>query len=368
MTTNSLTIKLTTLTPLWTGGADGRSDSGLHITGIMGSLRWWYEVLVRGIGGQVCSMSSPCIYDAKQEPYHSLCDVCRLFGATGWARRFKLIVSEENLQPKKPSASTIDRSGRRVFTLSRDHPADHDPKWYLSSDPLYGDVTLEVIVTLPLEVKEKGKQLSVEEKEKQLLDPKVIGALIQLIADRGSIGAKPQMGLGLVRVVDRQNTQPLLEHLKQLVEKHEHHKDRKDYHAYDELPSLHNMFFARVKVTSATESDTFDLKYDIRGMFRQAFIKDVDLRHTIMGSVHRGDRRGAKIMMSYPYDNGIIRIWGWIPKLAGSHPSQGEILDEIYSLLEDIYRDNFSYWLDFNPSKHSDIVKYLEEHLLKEEK
>ncbi len=73
-------------------------------------------------------------------------------------------------------------------------------------------------------------------------------------------------------------------------------------------------------------------------------------------------------MMSYPYDNGTIRIWGWIPKLAGSHPSRGEILDEIYSLLEDIYRDNFSYWLDFNPTKHGNIVKYLEEHLLKEEK
>ncbi len=358
MRTNSLTIKLTTLTPLWTGGADGRSDSGLHITGIMGSLRWWYEVLVRGVGGHVCSINNPCIYDKQKEPYQGLCDVCRLFGATGWARRFKLIVSEENLHPKKPSASTIDRSERRVFTLSRDHPAAHDPKWYLSSDPLYGDVTLEVIATLPL-----------EEKGKQLLDPKVIGALIQLMANKGSIGAKPQMGLGIMRVIDRHSTQPLLAHLKQLVAKHEHYKDRKNYHEYDELPSLHNMFFARVKVdrTSATESDTFDLKYDIRGMFRQAF-KDVDLRHTIMGSVHRGDRQGAKVMMSYPYDNGTIRIWGWIPKLPGAHPSHSEILDEIYSLLEEIYRDNFSYWLDFNPNKQGDIVKYLEEHILKEEK
>jgi CRISPR-associated protein Cmr1 len=258
------------------------------------------------------------------------------------------------LHPKKPSASTIDAE-RRVFTLSRDYPADHYPKWYLSSDPLYGDVTLKVIATLPLE-------------DKQLLDPKVIGALIQLIANKGSIGAKPQMGLGIIRVLDRQSTQPLLSDLKQLVAKYERHKDR-NYHDYDELPSLHNMFFARVNVdrTSASESDTFDLKYDIRGMFRQVF-KDVDLRHTIMGSVHRENRQGAKIMMSYPYDNGVIRIWGWIPKLPGTHPSRNQILDEIYSLLEDIYRDNFNYWLDFNPNKQGDIVKYLEEHILKEEK
>ena len=366
MTTNSLTIKLTTLTPLWTGGADGESHR-LHITGIMGSLRWWYEVLVRGVGGHVCSMNNPCIYDKQEEPYQGLCGVCRLFGATGWARRFKLIVSEENLHHEKPSASTIDRSDRRVFTLSRDHPADHDPKWYLSSDPLYGDVELEVIATLPLEVKEKGERPPVEEKEGQLLDPKVIGALIQLIADWGSIGAKPQMGLGVVRVVNRQSTQPLLDHLKQLVEKHKNNNDKRDYHVYDELPSLHNIFFARVKVTSASEADTFDLKYDIRDMFRQAF-KDVDLRHAIMGSVYRGERQGAKILTSYPYDNGTIRIWGWIPKLPGNHPSRSEILDEIYSLLEEIYKDSFSYWLDFHPNKQGDIMKYLEEHILKGEK
>lgn len=367
MTTNSLTVKLTTLTPLWTGGADGKSDSGLHITGIMGSLRWWYEVLVRGVGGRVCNMDSPCIYKEEEKPYQGLCDVCRLFGTTGWARRFKLIVSEDNLHPKKPSASTIDRSGRRVFTLSRDHPAAHDPKWYLSSDPLYGDVTLEIMATLPLKVTEKGKQPTVEVKEEQLLDPKVIGALIQLIADKGSIGAKPQMGLGVVRVVERLSTEPLLRHLQQLVEKHKDDKE-KDSYAHDEFPSLQNMFFARVRVegASVSEADTFDLKYDLRDMFRQAFRDDVTLRHAIMGSVYKPPK-GAKIMMSYPYDNGNIRLWGWIPKLSGIHPSRSEILDEIYSLLKEIYKDNVSYRLDFNPKRHGNIMRYLEEHILKEE-
>lgn len=40
-------IRLRTLTPLWTGGVDGTCDL-LHVTGIMGSLRWWYEAIVRG--------------------------------------------------------------------------------------------------------------------------------------------------------------------------------------------------------------------------------------------------------------------------------------------------------------------------------
>ena len=48
MATNSLEIKLTTVTPIWTGGPEGKSNR-LHITGIMGSLRWWYEALIRGV-------------------------------------------------------------------------------------------------------------------------------------------------------------------------------------------------------------------------------------------------------------------------------------------------------------------------------
>jgi len=50
-------IKLKTLTPIWTGGADGKCDR-LHETGIIGSLRWWYEVLVRGLGGYACDPTS----------------------------------------------------------------------------------------------------------------------------------------------------------------------------------------------------------------------------------------------------------------------------------------------------------------------
>ena len=50
-------IKLKTLTPLWTGGVEtGRVDR-LHETGILGSIRWWMEALVRGMGGEACDSS-----------------------------------------------------------------------------------------------------------------------------------------------------------------------------------------------------------------------------------------------------------------------------------------------------------------------
>jgi CRISPR-associated protein Cmr1 len=40
--------RLKALTDIWTGDINGR-NSRLIPTGIVGSLRWWYEVLVRGL-------------------------------------------------------------------------------------------------------------------------------------------------------------------------------------------------------------------------------------------------------------------------------------------------------------------------------
>ena len=51
---NTLSIRVHTLTPLWTGGVDGTMDR-IHETGILGSLRWWYESIVRGLGGSACN-------------------------------------------------------------------------------------------------------------------------------------------------------------------------------------------------------------------------------------------------------------------------------------------------------------------------
>ena len=129
------------------------------------------------------------------------------------------------------------------------------------------------------------------------------------------------------------------------------------------------MFFARVKVRSTTESDTFDLKYDLRDMFRQEFKND-NLRHTIMGFVRGQTRIGAKIMMSYPYEDGVIRLWGWIPTSVASQISRTgkNIVDEIYDYLVDVYGEADAtgtkyllFWLDFQSQQTKNISAYMEE-------
>jgi CRISPR-associated protein Cmr1 len=53
----NLVFRLKALTGIWTGGVESKSDE-LHLTGIKGSIRWWYEVLIRGLGYYACDPTS----------------------------------------------------------------------------------------------------------------------------------------------------------------------------------------------------------------------------------------------------------------------------------------------------------------------
>jgi CRISPR-associated protein Cmr1 len=93
------TYQCKALTDLWTGSVtleekDGRikektGPDRLITTGLLGSIRWWFEVLVRGLGGGACDPS-----DTKCEDRNH-CVVCELFGCTGWARKFRFEVLDE---------------------------------------------------------------------------------------------------------------------------------------------------------------------------------------------------------------------------------------------------------------------------------
>lgn len=104
-------IKVETLTPLWTGDVNGKC-SKIKETSVIGSLRWWYEALVRGLRGYACDPTSwnddeRCRLDydkfrvtidsgesTQQALDEQICPVCQLFGCTGWSKRFRLEVRE----------------------------------------------------------------------------------------------------------------------------------------------------------------------------------------------------------------------------------------------------------------------------------
>ncbi|MBW1795852.1 MAG: type III-B CRISPR module RAMP protein Cmr1 [Deltaproteobacteria bacterium] len=87
------TYQCKALTDLWTGSVD-RKAKRLVTTGLLGSIRWWFEVLVRGLRGGACDAS-----DTKCEDRNH-CVVCEFFGCTGWGRKSRFDVLDENNQPK----------------------------------------------------------------------------------------------------------------------------------------------------------------------------------------------------------------------------------------------------------------------------
>ena len=117
-------IRLRTLTPLWTGGIKSGKMDRLHETGIIGSLRWWYEAIVRGLGGSVCDpTSSKC-----QAQSH--CVACELFGCTGWKRKFRLVLdySQDDLSMNEGLHPEVELA----MQLIELKPLTDEEKWLLA--------------------------------------------------------------------------------------------------------------------------------------------------------------------------------------------------------------------------------------------
>ncbi len=181
----NLTVKIKTLTPLWTGGIDGTMDR-IHETGILGSLRWWYEAIVRGLGGSACDPTGEhkCSFEAGKYRKSKatderqrlrdagLCDVCQVFGATGWKRRFRLELIEEETQ-------SIWQPGDKALNI---RPPQRTRGWYLL--PGY-------MGTLTLKFEGEGKIIS------------MLACLFLWLEKYGSIGARPQLGYGAFRILNR---------------------------------------------------------------------------------------------------------------------------------------------------------------------
>lgn len=319
-------LRIKTLTPLWTGGVEASKVDRIHETGILGSLRWWYETIVRGLGGEACDPSrGECRFDAEKyarsqasDERKRLCDVCQVFGATGWRRRFRMSVVEENVS----NAQIQDKVAlqHRQYTDNKGKP--RTPTWYfrdptqpntVPNTPKIGCFSIKVI------------SLATD------FPPEVIAGLIQFIAKWAALGARAQMGFGVIELDKRVDTEPLCKWLAQVVGSNH----------YPHLPSLQNIFLARIAPRNGAqfnERDTFNLKYDLRQRFTGQ--QNSDLRHFIMGTV-KGKRMAAKVKMSRPYNNGReMHVWGWIPEEANVYRdswNREKVVDVIYQHLNKNY-------------------------------
>ncbi len=188
---------------MWTGGAE-RNSRRPRETGLLGSLRWWYEGIVRGMGGHVCDATADeagkrCIL--KQEKEESLekaldrlCVACQLFGCTGWRRRFRLEV--DGLEGQDlffvASSSVYVAAGNWLWRMFGGDELGGDKQgrgaavtFTFGVQALWGQQA--VLRVVPLSGEAQGTLARV-------------AFLLDTMARWGALGAKPQHGFGQIEV------------------------------------------------------------------------------------------------------------------------------------------------------------------------
>ncbi len=192
-----------TLTPIWTGDIN-RNSASVHMPGIIGSLRWWYEGIVRGLGGDVCAIVSqnsgngaePCRIDPKKDrerQIEELCPVCKLFGCTGWQRQFKIDIAGLESIPLffRASSNVYTMAGNWLWRIygAQDTGGTKTGKG-AGTQFSFGLTSLW------------GRNVTVQAtplgNDKEEIISKLT-LLFSIINEWGTLGAKPQHGFGVVK-------------------------------------------------------------------------------------------------------------------------------------------------------------------------
>lgn len=330
-------IRLETLTPLWTGGPRAGYVDRLHETGLLGSLRWWFEVLVRSVGGAVKppNGSSSAVLDLekyknlttrqKNDPAKlkecGLCDVSLIFGATNWKRKFRLEIEDHTCE-------------QHISNVKIDTTSGNEAQWFFNRSARRGNFVLNIT---PLT------------QEKALFDPAIIEGLVKFISDWGGLGARTQMGFGIVKPVHPLDTRPLYNYLTTI----------REHSAPQQLASLSNMFFVRItshEKNMFSDKTTFEIKHELRKTIEE---KDGKIARFIMGAI-KPEKSASKISLSRPYDDrktSTIRLWGWIPEQSEHYSSlwnRIHIRNLIYQHMQQNYQVKSADWIEFD---HPDYEK-----------
>jgi len=168
-------IQLKIRTPLWTGDIDSKSDL-LRSTGIIGSLRWWTEAVLRGMDKFACDPVGddrcPKENKAGSKKINLYCPACLIFGATGMRRLFRLELN----------------GGTKVFDGSslNIRPDGRNRGWYLGSG-IKGEIKLHIV--------------SLE----RFINENLLFVPLTIAANWGGIGAKTQHGYGVVEIENSLN-------------------------------------------------------------------------------------------------------------------------------------------------------------------
>jgi CRISPR-associated protein Cmr1 len=232
-------FSVTTRTPLWAASAEKGRQDRLHETGIIGSLRWWYEAILRGLGASVCSTADRCQRDDQHVP----CEACHLFGCTGHRRRFRMTFGNGlPLYVDKDPRLKLDSIPLPSGRIKGPPDKRFSGGWFLYRDSWIGSLQSPLMMRIT--------PLALNAQEKVLRVP------LALISRHASFGAKVSNGYGVVDILE--NGAPLAVD-QALVEGLSTGKS-----TAAEFPNLRDFFFA--KVIFQEPSDDANWWQDIKGI------------------------------------------------------------------------------------------------------
>ncbi|NWF91369.1 MAG: type III-B CRISPR module RAMP protein Cmr1 [Syntrophaceae bacterium] len=330
-------IKLRTLTPIWTGGIDQTCDR-LHETGLIGSLRWWYEALVRGLGGYDCDPTKHGCPNKAGE----VCAACCLFGTTGWGRKFRLRVYGKQRASPEFGELKVNPEQKRGSRLG--------------AGVLSDELTVTVLPMRPTDQHELN----------------VLAFLVYFVARWAALGARTQMGYGVVdldtiapagNAISAREIADSLTLIERAARKHPAPGPMSE-----RLPDIRDFFFARLRLPPGVREATLKwlgepryvaareqgfvpsapgVRYEMRSWLRDpAFVPGVrrldDLRHDLMGTTQKSSAldapRGSRLFVSHLYQTGDgweFRVWGWVPNLSAYNVRRDTLLQAIRQRLEE---------------------------------
>jgi len=359
-------VSIKILTPIWTGGVEAGKCDRIHETGILGSLRWWMEALVRGMGGQVKdptteerSVLDPDKFDinnyrklhkeieqAKDEEERlkneiklrqylreaGLCDVSQIFGATGWKHRFRITVSEAKLdwQPSVPLKIT---------------PSDRTRGWFLNPGWLG---TLQINLHGDAETLVK------------------LHALLRFIEAWGSLGARPQLGYGAFRITEIKDPPDIKTLSHQQAPLFFYQDDNRQSTNIGEFPDLRSFTFFKLRFTPKTAiwwhtvpgikelRTRRDSWMELEQLAKRGIVPTTpalknylrfhhkwsspDLPHWLFGTIRSDERLRSKVAFSWAYrlDNSAqweMRGWMYLPQDKDGRRFKDEVLN--------VFKDRF---------------------------
>ena len=348
MKDNIFKVKIKTLTPIWTGDA-WRESNELKLTGIIGSLRWWFEALVRGMGYKACDVqSNPCSVEIGEPDdilniHKKICPACFLFGTTGWRSRISIKIEKDNLS--KPY------EGKIVFKIGNGRG------WHYESG-LMGEATLKA--KIDEFIFKDGTKLT------EIVSA-VLKILLYLIQEYGMLGAKTSTGYGVVKFKVDDNDISVSGNDWDNFNTYLRLFDDKFKGNINYLPNLKDMFFVKFRVNDSIANLINNMRSlmtaqngiiegaiekwkdknwvisspvvrkEIRKSIKNKFNNNNNLRHFLMGKVKGNNSTFSAIQVSHVYNNNGLefRIWGWLPDI---YPIKGKVSD-ILNLLKGIFNN-----------------------------